>query len=506
MALLPQSTDYTDKDFDSLRLRLRNLVQSVFPEWTDYNVANFGNILLEMFAHVGDVLTFYQDNQARQARITTATQRRALLGLVKLISYSPSTASAASADLTITLSASPAGSVTFPKGTFVYTQEVTSPIKYQLLADAVIPAGASPASVTVAAENSESYTQVFLTNGAANQELSLPRYPYIDDSAIVVDGSGSLVAFTQVDDFLTSGPADRHFVVVVDQNDRATVRFGNGVNGAIPIGNVTVTYKTGGGTAGRVEANKLVRLEGSWTDSFGTTVLPTVTNASASSGGTDRQSVAQIKALAPASLRAITRSVSKEDFEINARRVSGVARALMLTSNEDPSVIENTGNLYVVPVGGGTPSTTLLNDVLTMVTVTYPSTLTFSVNVQPPVYKAVNVYAVIYARQGFSKATVAASVRAALAAFFSAQNSDGTDNTNVDFGGNVKDADGNVVGEIALSDVFNVVRDTTGVRKVGAAAQDFTLNDEHDDVALTTSEFPVLGIVDLRDGDTGAVL
>lgn len=506
MALLPQNTEYTDKDFDSLRLRLRNLVRSVFPEWTDYNVSNFGNILLEMFAHVGDVLTFYQDNQARQSRITTATQRRALLGLVKLISYTPATASAATVDVTISLPTTPIGSVTIPARTMIYTQEITTPIAYQLLTDAVIPAGASPATVTVSAENSESHGQVFTTTGAANQEVVLLRTPYIDGSAQVTDGSGALTPFSQVDNFLTSGPADRHFVVVVDQNDRATVRFGNGINGAVPVGNVSVVYKTGGGSTGRVLANKLVRLDGSWSDSLGNAVNPTVTNASASSGGTDRQSVAQIKALAPASLRAITRSVSKEDFEINARRVSGVARALMLTSNEDPSVLENSGNLYIVPVGGGAPSSTLMSSVHTMVTVTYPSTLTFAVNVQPPVYKTINVYAVIYARQGYSKTTVAASVRSALQTFFSAQNSDGTDNTNIDFGGNIKDADGNVVGEIALSDVFNVVRDTVGVRKVGAAAQDFTLNDAHDDVALTTSEFPVLGTVDLRDGDTGAVL
>jgi hypothetical protein len=42
MAQLAQATDYTDKDFDSLRLRLQSLVRSVFPDWTDFNVANFG--------------------------------------------------------------------------------------------------------------------------------------------------------------------------------------------------------------------------------------------------------------------------------------------------------------------------------------------------------------------------------------------------------------------------------------------------------------------------------
>ena len=59
-------------------------------------------------------------------------------------------------------------------------------------------------------------------------------------------------AFTEVDSFLDSGPNDRHFLVRVDQNDRATLRFGDGRNGLPPSGTVTVRYKTGGGTSGNV--------------------------------------------------------------------------------------------------------------------------------------------------------------------------------------------------------------------------------------------------------------
>ena len=73
MAVLPPSVDYTDKDFDALRVRLMALVQSVFPDWSDFSVASFGNVLLEMYAFVGDVVTFYLDNQARESRLVTAT-------------------------------------------------------------------------------------------------------------------------------------------------------------------------------------------------------------------------------------------------------------------------------------------------------------------------------------------------------------------------------------------------------------------------------------------------
>lgn len=66
--MLPPSIDYTDKDFDALRERLIALVRSVFPDWSDFSVASFGNVLIEMFAFVGDVLGFYLDAQTRGGR------------------------------------------------------------------------------------------------------------------------------------------------------------------------------------------------------------------------------------------------------------------------------------------------------------------------------------------------------------------------------------------------------------------------------------------------------
>lgn len=501
MPIVGTRTDYTDKDFASLRLRLRNLIRSVFPEWTDFNVADFGNILTELFAHTGDIVTFYQDNQARQSRIITATQRKAILGLVKLIGYTPASATAATADLVITLPTPPVGDAVFPAGTIIRTEDSVSPISYQLLAEATIVAGADPPTITASAENSATELQSFLSTGLPNQEIALGKTPYIDGSAVVVAGNGSYV---QVDNFLDSTPTDRHFTVVVDQNDRATIRFGNGVNGAIPVGTGDIEFKTGGGSVGRVDMNKLKVFEQTtWTDSLGNPLSPTVTNPNKSSGGADRQSVAQIKERAPAALRVLNRTVAREDYEINALRLPDVARALMLTSNEDNTIAENTGFLYIVPVGGGIPSVALKDAVLNQVTVVYPNTLTFDCQIRDPAYLTVNVDCVVFFRAGVNKAGVAQAIKDALAAFFQIQNADGTTNFNIDFGANIKDDEGNITGELALSDIENVVRDITGVRKLSPVASDFLLNDEHDDIVLLRREFPILGNVVITDGDTG---
>ena len=70
----------------------------------------------------------------------------------------------------------------------------------------------------------------------------------------------------------------------------------------------------------------------------------------------------------------------------------------------------------------------------------------------------------------------------------------------------VNDAEGNPVGEIAWSDLFNVIRDTPGVRKMGDARLDLTLNGLPADVRLNVREFPVLRTVTLVNGDTGELL
>ena len=94
-------------------------------------------------------------------------------------------------------------------------------------------------------------------------------------------------------------------------------------------------------------------------------------------------------------------------------------------------------------------------------------------------------------------------IRANLAAMFRVSEPDGTPNPRIDFGFNIRDADGNPAGEVAWSDVLNVVRDTVGVRKV---ADDFTLNGLPGDVALKVRELPALGTITIVNGDTGALL
>ena len=507
MALFPSNLDYSDKDFDSIKARLDKLIQSVFPTWTDQNIANFGNLLLESFAFVGDVLTFYQDNQAIESRWSTATQRRNLINMAKLIGFTPESAAAAQTDVTLTAldrgtGGPPIGDVTFPAGTIVQTPDVATPAIFQLLTDAVILAGANPSTVTVTAENSTNAEDVFESLDTPNQKFILGETPFLDNSLTVVATDGT---YTQENDLLSSTSADRHFTVTVNENDEATVRFGNGISGRIPNGTITFAYKVGGGVL-IVEEGTISIIPNEVFDEFSNPLTTSVTNAAASSGGQARQSVEEIRVAAPESIRVVNRAVAREDFEIVARAQVGVARALMLSNDETAAIQDNTGILFLIPEGGGVPSQALKDLVEAQFAKTgpFPKLLTFTLLVQDPVFLDFNHNIKVFLAEGAAPATVGALIRTNLAAFYALQNSDGSINTNIDFGFNFKDVNGDPAGEIALSDIFNVVRDTVGVRKVGAQNGDFLINGAHADVPILVQEFPNFDTVTIIDGDTGA--
>ncbi len=477
MTLLQPGQQYTSLDFDAIRARLIELVKGAFPEWTDFEVASFGNILLEMYAFVGDVLSYYLNAQARESRLATATQRKNVIALCRMLGYRMKSASAATVELVFSLDNPAKADVIIAAGTVVRTEEVTQPVRFQLLQDARIRAGETEARAI--AEHSEPHEELFDPRSVLGTDISLDRTPFLDGSAVVTDADGP---YEEVESLLGSGEADRHFMVLVDQNDRATLRLRQR-----PTGTLRVTYKTGGGALGNVESGRLVVIDGVLLNAIGMPVRVMATNPLPASGGADRESIATAKGLAPESLRTSNRTVSREDFEIHARNTLGVAQALMVTSNEDPTVSENTGILYVVPMGGGIPTHALLDSVHRQVTVTYPCTLTFQVSVQQPVYLAVNIDARVSVRHGAAPEWVGPRIRQRLGELF----------RGYDFGMHLRDP------EIAWSDVFNVIRDTDGVRKVDRA---MTLNGAAQDVSLRIQDYPVLGTVTLTDSETGGTL
>ena len=79
--------DYVTKDYEGFRQGMLNQIPLLLPEWTDRSESDFGVVLIELFAYVADILSYYQDRVANEAYLSTATQRRSVVELLRLVDY-----------------------------------------------------------------------------------------------------------------------------------------------------------------------------------------------------------------------------------------------------------------------------------------------------------------------------------------------------------------------------------------------------------------------------------
>ena len=81
---------YLNKDFNSFRSALINYSKTYFPTtYTDFTEASPGMMFMEMASYVGDVLSFYQDNQFQETFIQYANQTNNLYELAYMFGYTP---------------------------------------------------------------------------------------------------------------------------------------------------------------------------------------------------------------------------------------------------------------------------------------------------------------------------------------------------------------------------------------------------------------------------------
>ena len=100
MAELKRDIKYINKDFNSLRSRLIEYTKTYFPDtFNDFSPSSTGMLFMEMAAYVGDVLSFYIDNQIQETYIQRARQTSNIFNLAYLLGYRPKVTSAATVDV-----------------------------------------------------------------------------------------------------------------------------------------------------------------------------------------------------------------------------------------------------------------------------------------------------------------------------------------------------------------------------------------------------------------------
>lgn len=364
--------DYMARDYGSLLQSMRELIPHKLPKWEDYeSEADFGNVLLQLFAHMGDILSYYQDRVANESFLGTAQTRRSIIHHLRLIGYKLATAAPASATLTLTVPADCEETITISKGDafatksqkdkpsvrFEYTRETSLTIDCSTLP--VDPVTNKKHYEGIPVEEGRLVKDEILgtSDGSPNQRYTLAhpglilrplgRGQEINKDIILITQLGEAIEeWTLQESLAFSREQQKDFVLEIDEEDRATIIFGDGAFGAIPPNGTVIkaTYRVGGGLHGNVAANTIQTI----VDAPQLALLGAkVTNPEPATGGAERESIEHAVLHAPSVFRSLKRAVTKKDCEELALDFKGVGKVRAQATNW------NTVTLYVAPESGG---------------------------------------------------------------------------------------------------------------------------------------------------------
>lgn len=426
--------DYMARDYDSILQSMLDQVPEKLPEWTGADSpADFGRAMLELFAHMGDILSYYQDRVAAESFLATASSRRSVIQHLELIGYRLATAMPASARLTLTAPATASAAVTLrksdafatkgskdqPSVRFEYTREEDLVVDFSALAPDPIT-GRKIAVEAVPVEEGRLIVSELagVSDGTARQAFVLaqpglilrPVGPGLPNTDLLVrtelGAAPNLVsepwALQESLAFSREGQLD--FTVSVDEQDRATLRFGDNAFGAIPPAGsrILATYRVGGGVKGNVAPGSIrTVLEAPALSLLGVQAF----NPRAATGGADRESIEHAAFLAPSVFRSQKRAVTVQDYEALALQFKGVGKVRAQARHW------NRVDLYVAPEGGGHVSDTLASRLLDYFEDKRP--MSVRIEIRDVDYAPIYVSATIGIRSYYSQAEMRSVIEAA---------------------------------------------------------------------------------------------
>ena len=104
--------NYLNKDFSSLKSTLVEYAKTYFPNtYRDFNETSPGMMLIEMGAYVGDVLSFYIDQQYKEMLLPLAEERRNIINIAGMLGYKVKPTTPAYVTLKVTQDVSVTGDV-----------------------------------------------------------------------------------------------------------------------------------------------------------------------------------------------------------------------------------------------------------------------------------------------------------------------------------------------------------------------------------------------------------
>lgn len=358
--------DYTLKDYETIFNFLTDqAVELSDGQWTDFTDGDFGTIIIHLLSYWGDLLSNQLDLTASELFINTAEERTSLMEIVKLIGYEPNNYSSSMASLHITHNTDPnvayEGEVLPAFSKFVSN----SGLSYYNLYPVRLTSGTTIVPTYEGTlTNKIFYYRDITTDGRI--QVNDPNMATNATQVEIIAGSiaGEIQRVSDVR--FTSG--ELCFSIHTDLDGYPYIQFPAWWSNLLsdPV-TISVTYLKTRGQDGRVGADTINRIASnpSISNSY------TINNPEASVGGTNPETVAEIKAKATVFARTMYTAVTLKDFEDIALFSDTISQVKALDYNHKEEEFPPT----IAPYKQPTPPNGIPNDAYKVLIMAVPADL-----------------------------------------------------------------------------------------------------------------------------------
>ena len=207
--------DYSKRDSVALEQEIKELLQELVPEWTDFLDSDIGWANIKMMLAMNDHLMFLLDRQASESFLSTAELRSSVIAHARDLGYKIRDSQPAVAELTLTVNPPHGKRINLPKSTTFLIQS----LPYSLQSDTVIPANS--VSIKVFVKQGSIWERSYRSTGEQNIRFPIP----IDLADIVVKVDQAIWDKT---DTLLVPPSRFAFRIIESRGEKAIV-FGGGL-------------------------------------------------------------------------------------------------------------------------------------------------------------------------------------------------------------------------------------------------------------------------------------
>lgn len=310
----------TELDFDSIKSNLKTFLKQQ-SEFSDYDFEGAGlSVLLDILAYNTHYNAYYMNMLANEAFLDSALLRNSVVSHAKRYGYTPRSFTAPVAKINFTvnsLSATP-GSLTLPKG-YIFLSNLIDNKSYNFITledTTVTKTGNNFVFSNISIYEGTLVNYNFTQNDNTNpKQLFVIPDSNVDTSTLKVtvrQSSSNLTStvYNLNTDVLTVDAESEVYYLQEGQNGKFEIYFGDNILGKkVPDGGiVTLNYLVTSGGASNKANNFIATVPVNSYSNF------IVSSVSAASGGSEKETVDQIKFAAPLQFTSQNRAVTKNDY------------------------------------------------------------------------------------------------------------------------------------------------------------------------------------------------